>query len=327
MTWSTLKNPRTWLAAGAFLFALLALVLPRVPLQRDVYDVLAVVDITTSMNTRDVPSGGEKVSRLDAAKTALRETLAKLPCGSRLGLGFFTERRSFLLFDPVEVCENFAPVDEAISMLDWRMAWEGDSYVSKGLFSAVELAGSLKSDLVFLTDGHELPPLPFSGVAPFEGKPGDVGGLIVGVGGRTPSPLLKYDDNGHEIGTFAAQEVPQENRSGPPPPDAASRPGYHPKWAPFGNAVVNNKEHMAVVRETYLKQLASMTGLSYAYLASPHDLVEPFTRAAHPRMLTVATDISPAAGGIALLLLVLIYVLGALDARRPLNPTRLQGAY
>ena len=64
-----------------------------------------------------------------------------------------------------------------------------------------------------------------------------------------------------------------------------------------------------------------------AYLASPHDLVEPLTRAAHPRALTVATDISAIAGTIALVLLVLIYVLGALDARRLLNPTRLQGAY
>lgn len=332
MNWSTFKDARTWLAAGALGLALVALLVPRVPLQRGAYDVVAIVDITTSMNTRDVASGADKVSRLDAAKAALQETLAKLPCGSRLGLGFFTERRSFLLFDPVEVCENFAPVDEAIGLLDWRMAWEGDSYISKGLYSAIELAGSLKSDLIFITDGHELPPLPFSGVAPFEGKPGDVGGLIVGVGGRTPSPLLKYDTEGREIGTYQAQEVPQENRSGPPPPDAASRPGYHPKWAPFGNAVVNNKEHMGVVREAYLKQLAATTGLSYAYLGSPRDLMEPLATAAHPRALTVATDISAVPGALALVLLVLIYVLGVLERRRSLltsirQPTRHQGAY
>jgi mxaL protein len=279
MSWSTFNDARTWLIGGAFALAVAAMLVPRIPLQRDAYDVLAIVDITTSMNTRDATSGGEKVSRLDAAKTALREMLAKLPCGSRFGFGFFTERRAFLLFDPVEVCENFAPVDEAIGMLDWRMAWEGDSYISKGLFSSLDLAKSLKSDLIFLTDGHELPPLPFSGLSPFDGKPGDVGGLIVGVGGKSPSPLLKYDDDGHEIGTYAAQDVPQENRSGPPPPDAESRPGYHPKWAPFGSAVVNNKEHLATVRETYLKQLATVTGLTYAYLGTTPDLIGPFTRA------------------------------------------------
>ena len=325
------NDVRMWLTAGALLLALVALLVPRIPLQRNAYDVLAIVDITTSMNTRDVPSGTAKVSRLDAAKTALRDTLAKLPCGSRLGLGFFTERRSFLLFDPVEVCQNFAPIDGAIAFLDWRMAWEGDSYVSKGLFSAIELAGSLKSDLIFITDGHELPPLPFRGVGPFEGKPGDVAGLIVGIGSHKRSPLLKYDDDGREIGTYGQQDVPQENRSGPPPPDAASRPGYHPKWAPFGNAVVNNKEHLAVVREEYLQKLASLTGLTYTYLASPHDLVQPLSVAGHARDLTVATNVSAVPGTMALVLLVLVYVLGVLDRRRPLIPirqsTRSQGAH
>jgi mxaL protein len=328
MNLSTFRDARTWLAAGALLFALVALVMPRITLKRDAYDVLAVVDITTSMNTRDVASGADKMSRMDAAKAALRETLAKLPCGSRLGLGFFTERRSFLLFDPVEVCENFAPIDEAIAMLDWRMAWEGDSFVSKGLFSAIDIANSLKADLIFVTDGHEMPPLPYSGVPPFEGKVGDVGGLIVGVGGRTPSRLLKYDDEGREIGTYGVQEVPQENRSGPPPPDAASRPGYHPKWAPWGNAVVNNKEHVAMVREAHLKQLAATTGLSYAYLDGPHDLARPLSAAAHPRALDVATDVSAVPGALALALLVLIYIVGAIDLRRPLIvSTRPQGAY
>jgi len=322
MSWGPLRDVRTWLVAGALAAVLCALLIPRIKLQRNVYDVLAVVDITTSMNTRDMMVGHEKVSRLQAAKTALRDMLAKLPCQSRLGLGFFTERRTFLLFDPVEVCENFAAIDEAIAMLDWRMAWEGDSYVAKGLYSAVELAGKLKADLVFITDGHELPPLPFSGLPPFEGKPEDVGGIVVGDGGRTMTPLLKYDEEGREIGTYGEQEVPQENRSGPPPPDAASRPGYHPKWAPFGSAVAHNNEHMAVVREAYLKQLASVTGLSYTYLGDTPGLLAPFEVAAHPRALAVATDVRAVPGSLALALLVLLFALAALPGARLANSTR-----
>ena len=316
MSWSTLRDPRTWLAAGALAFTLLALAVPRINLQGEAFDVLAVVDITTSMNTRDVTSNGQPTSRLEAAKTSLRSTLAKLPCGSRFGFGFFTERRSFLLFDPVEVCENFSAIDEAIGELDWRMAWEGDSYISKGLFSALALAHSLKSDLIFITDGHELPPLPYSGLSPYEGKPGDVGGLVVGIGARTFSPLLKYDEEGREIGTYKQQEVPQENRTGPPPPDAESRPGYHPKWAPFGNAVVNNKEHLAIVREAYLKQLAGVTGLTYAYLPDDRDLLAPFTPAAHPRSLERPADISAIPAGLALAMLTLLFCLAAFSAFR-----------
>jgi len=316
MNWPTLRDPRTWLVAGAFALTLLALAVPRINLKSEAFDVLAIVDITTSMNTRDVTSHGEPISRLEAAKTSLRSTLAKLPCGSRFGFGFFTERRSFLLFDPVEVCENFSAIDEAIGELDWRMAWEGDSYVSKGLFSALALAQSLKSDLIFITDGHELPPLPYSGLSPYEGKPGDIGGLVVGIGAHKFSPLLKYDEEGREVGTYKQQEVPQENRTGPPPPDAESRPGYHPKWAPFGNAVVNNKEHLAIVREAYLKRLAGVTGLTYAYLPDDRDLLAPFTAAAHPRSLERPTDISAIPAGLALTLLALLFGLAALSAFR-----------
>jgi mxaL protein len=321
MSWTPLRDARTWLIAGALAVTLLALIVPRLDLTRDAYDVLAVVDITTSMNTRDVVGAGKSVSRLDGAKASLRETLAKLPCGSRLGLGIFTERRSFLLFNPVEVCENFAAIDEAVAMLDWRMAWEGDSHVSKGLYSAIDIAKSLKSDLIFITDGHELPPLPFSGLAPFEGKPGDVGGLIVGAGSHNRTPLLKYDEEGREVGTYGAREVPQENRSGPPPPDAASRPGYHPKWAPFGNAVVNNNEHMAAVREAYLRQLAGVAGLSYVHMGEVQDFSASLIAAAHARPLEVATDVRAFPGAVALALLTALYALGALtlvkSRRRP----------
>jgi len=322
MNWGTFKDPRTWLVAGALLATLIALIVPQISLTRSTYDVLAVLDITTSMNTRDVATGGRPESRLESAKAALRTLLARLPCQSRLGLGIFTERRTFLLFDPVEVCENFAAIDEAIAQIEWRMAWEGDSYVAKGLYSAIDIAKSLNADLIFITDGHELPPLPYSGLPPFTEKPGDVGGLIVGIGGHTLAPLLKYDDEGREIGTFAEQEVPQENRSGPPPPDAASRPGYHPKWAPFGTAVAHNNEHLAYVREAYLKQLAGVAGLHYAYLGNHQELLRPLVAAAHARPVEVATDISAVPASLALLLLAALYGLGLVSALRPakLNP-------
>lgn len=310
MSWAALKDPRTWLVAGALLATLIAAMAPRINIMRDTYDVLAVVDITTSMNTRDVASGAAPISRLDSAKSALRALLANLPCKSRLGLGIFTERRTFLLFDPVEVCDNFAAIDEAIGQLEWRMAWEGDSYVAKGLYSAIEIANSLDADLIFLTDGHEMPPLPYSGLPPFVDKPGEVGGLLVGVGSHTHSPLLRYDDDGREVGTYDEQDVPQENRAGPPPPDAESRPGYHPKWAPFGNAIVNTNQHMAYVREAHLKELAAVTGLHYVYLGTAPGLIQPLVTAAHPRPVEAATDVGPLIAGFGLALLAAVYLVG-----------------
>ncbi len=103
------------------------------------------------------------------------------------------------------------------------MAWEGDSYIAKGLYSAIELSASLKADVLFVTDGHEAPPLPASGLPPFEGKPGEVKGLIAGAGGRTKSPIPKFDDEGREIGVYGPEDVPQDNRHGLPSAGAAGR--------------------------------------------------------------------------------------------------------
>lgn len=317
MSIPALRDVRFWLLAAAFVAVFATLVVPRIALERDIYDVLAVIDITSSMNTRDVDASGTAESRLEAAKTALRAMLASLPCQSRLGLGIFTERQTFLLFDPVEVCANFAALDDSIAELNWRMGWEGNSYVAKGLFDAVEKAESLKTDLIFFTDGHEAPPLPFSGLPPFVGKPGDVGGLIVGVGGNAMTPLTRYDDEGREAGTYGAQDLPQENRAGPPPPDAEQRPGYHPKWAPFGNAVVDNNEHMAFVRERHLHELSKVTGLSYVLLKPGESLLPALAHAVKPRPVTVASDVREYPAGLALLILTLLYgVLPFLDAVR-----------
>lgn len=317
MSVAALKDARFWLIAAALASVVATLLMPRIALKRDVYDVLAVLDITSSMNTRDLSELGSDESRLDAAKDALRATLAGLPCQSRMGLGIFTERQTLLLFDPVEVCANFAAIDAAISELNWRMGWEGGSYVAKGLYSAVDIAKSLGSDLVFFTDGHEAPPLPYSGLPPFEAKPGDVGGLIVGVGGHARTPLTKYDEEGREAGTYGAQDVPQENRTGPPPPDAASRPGYHPKWAPFGNAVVDNSEHLAFIREPHLLELSRATGLRYARLRPGESLLPALARSVKPRPLTVASDIRTYPATLALSLLVVLYGLLPLLAVLP----------
>lgn len=331
MTLSALKDVRFWLLASALAAVLATLIVPRVMLEREVYDVLAAIDITSSMNTRDMLVDGQPESRLDAAKQALRTMLANLPCQSRLGLALFTERQTFVLFDPVEVCGNFAAIDDAIDELNWRMGWEGGSYVAKGLYSAIGIAKSLGSALVFFTDGHEAPPLPYTGLPPFEGERGEVHGLIVGVGGRTKTPLLKYDNDGREIGTFGTREIPQENRAGPPPPDAASRPGYHPKWAPFGDAVIDNSEHLAFIREPHLQELSRVTGLSYTLLRPDENLVPAVSQAVQPRLVTVASDIRQYPAALALAILAALYgllpLLTALRASRPgaIRPsTRLQ---
>lgn len=314
---TVLRDIRFWLTGTALLLALAAIFVPRVQLVRPVLDVVAVFDITGSMNTRDMNIEGRAGSRLEAAQAAVRGILTSLPCGSRLGVGVFTERSSFLLFEPAEVCANYAALDGSVRQLDWRMAWAADSHVSRGLYKALEIAGSTDANLAFFTDGHEAPPLPASGGPVFDGDPGAVRGLIVGVGGRDKTPIPKFDFDGREIGTWGREDVPHENRVGLPPKDASSRPGYHPRNAPWGGAATAGDEHLSSVREAYLDKLAEQTGLGYANLAEARDLVSSLQAASRSRSVKAAVDIRPYPAGAALILLLLISaVLPALDCVR-----------
>jgi mxaL protein len=311
-----LRDRRLQALSLALALILSACVVRTVALTRDGVEVLAVVDITGSMNVRDYKRpDGSPTSRLDTAKAALRDLVARLPCGSRLALGIFTERRPFLLFAPIEVCRDFAPLDGALDALDWRMAWEGDSRVSAGLFRSIEMAASLGTDLIFVTDGQEAPPLPSGGGPAFEGKPGAVRGLIVGAGGYGLSQIPKFDDRGREAGFYAETDVQQENRFGPPPADAESRPGYEPRNAPFGATAARGTEHLSSVRETYLKKVAGETGLAYAHLDGPSGLLAPLMQAATPRPLPGSLDLRPLLGSVALALLLAVYAVPPLLAR------------
>ena len=152
--------------------------------ERPRFEHVVVLDVTQSMNVQDEVFEGRPVSRLDAAKGALRQAVEALPCGSKIGWAIFTEYRSYLLFTPVEVCAHRAELRGALERIDSRMAWSGNSEVAKGLHSAIGIARQLPGtpSLVFVTDGHEAPPLDPNQRPPFDDKPGEVAGVIVGVG-------------------------------------------------------------------------------------------------------------------------------------------------
>ena len=303
-----LGDLRFWTLLAAVVLVGLTLIVPRIQLTRNVYDVVAFIDLTKSMTTRDMEAGGENVSRLDATKQAMTGLLSSLPCQSRLGLGVFTERRSFLLFNPVEVCDNFAPIEKTIHSLDWRMAWEGDSMVASGAYGAMDIANDLNADLIFVTDGHEAPPLPpGSGLHDYEGETGKIGGFLLGIGGHDKVPLPKIDDEGNEIGVYGHDEVPQENRSGAPPPDAHTRPGWHPKWAPFGTDPPKGDEHLAYVRSKFLDQLAAKIGIAHVDLVDRPNLLAEVRNHARKRPVEVWVDIRPVPAALALALLIALY--------------------
>ncbi|WP_309391752.1 vWA domain-containing protein [Chelatococcus sambhunathii] len=303
-----MKRPdwRTLAIGAALILSAIAAMQPEIKAERATYDVIAFVDITGSMNARDYGSKGAPQSRIDAVKERLPAAIGRLPCGSRAGLGVFSERRVFLLFEPMDVCRDFAAIEGAIRGLDWRMAWEGDSRIANGLQNAIEMTASVGADVVFVTDGHEAPPVRAVMEQRFEIDREKTKGLLVGVGGTHPAPIPKYDDFGRESGFFSMADVPQASRLGPPPEGAENLPGYNPRNAPFGE-MPEGEEHLTSVKEDYLRRLAGETGLGYARLDDPDALAEAIAADARPRPIEVPVDLSsiPAAG--ALLALAALY--------------------
>jgi mxaL protein len=166
----------------------------------------------------------------------------------------FSGHRVFLLITPIEICANYRELTGIVGRIDWRMSWEARSEVAKGLHKGIELMRALGEDtrVVFMTDGHEAPPINPDVPPQFTGEKGAIGGVLVGVGGTKPVPIPKFDANGERQGFWQADEVLHIDTFNA---DRIAREG--------GAAAALGTEHLSSLRETYLEHLAGQTGLAY----------------------------------------------------------------
>lgn len=272
------------LAAALLLSALLT---PRVRLPREAYNYVVVFDISQSMNVEDYELDGAPVSRLTYARDAVRRALPALPCGSRVGWAAFTGYRTLLLLAPVEVCEHYNDLLASVDQIGWRMRWSEASEITKGVYWSWQMAQALetKPDVVFLTDGHEAPPLdPVYAPRLFEDlQEARIRGVLIGVGGDSPSPIPRIDEEGRRQGYWRAHEVVQR----PPTGEPASSSG----------------EHLSYLRESHLRTLAHEIGFEYARLSDPRSLATVMTDQRFVRRRSTWTDVSWAPVALALIIL------------------------
>lgn len=296
-----------WRLGAAAVLLLASFLAPHWPMQRSLFDHVVVLDVTQSMNVPDQQWQGEPVSRLRYAKHLLRAALLELPCGSKVGWGLFTEYRSFLLFAPVEVCAHLDELRSTLDHIDGRMAWIGNSEVAKGVFSGIAIAKALPEapSLVFITDGQEAPPVNPRHRPAFPGKPGEVGGLLVGVGELTPSPIPKIDPSGRPLGYWKADEVMQTDPRSQGRGGSVSGEKMADDGAPMASlpGASVGSEHLSGLREAYLRLLAGETGLVFHRLHDPRAFVTALTAPALSRPLEASLDLRPGLAAAALLLL------------------------
>lgn len=301
------RDQRFICVALALLCVAVALFHPTLKLSRSVFDHIVVVDITRSMNVSDYRIKDRPTSRLEMVKSAMRSALRELPCGSRLGIGLFTERRSFLLFEPIEVCSGFEAIDTAIERIDWRMAWGADSRIADGLYDALNQFQNLDTNLVFVTDGHEAPPLNPRYKREFGTVKGKLRGVIVGAGGLSLAPIPKFDERGDPVGFYSEEDVPHRSTFGLPPKPPSEIEGYHERNAPFGSEQVIGTEHLSSLKEDYLRGLSDEAGLLYGRLENIEDLGRILQNPEFARFETVGSDVRWLPAGLALAALVVLY--------------------
>jgi len=255
---------------------LLALSMPRVELPRDSYNYIVVFDISQSMNVEDYELDGVPVSRLDYARESVRRVLPKLPCGSRIGWAAFTGYQTLLLITPVEVCEHYNDLLASIAQIDRRMRWSNASEITKGIYWAMLAAQATESrpDIVFMTDGHEAPPLdPTYAPRMFDDLTGPaIRGWLIGVGNVMPSPIPKIDEEGRRQGYWHAYEVMQGAATGEDPGSGG--------------------EHLSGLREAHLGALAEQIGFQSARLADAVSLYTALSDKRFVRRHSTPTDVS-----------------------------------
>ncbi|RZS58771.1 MxaL protein [Sphaerotilus mobilis] len=282
---ATMLRPQRAFVAATLLLAA-AVWLPPLTLQRPTWRYLVTFDVTQSMDVPDQLLDGVPVSRLAMSRAAARLALARLPCGSQLGWSVFADYRVMLLMAPVEVCANHEGLLAALEAIDGRMRWANASKVGKGASWVVRTARAIdpQTRAVFLTDGHESPPLRSASETPpvQDLTPGEIGGWLIGVGGDLPQRIPRHDDDGRDLGFWAAEDVVQ--RFGPDTPGTAH-------------------EHLSELREPHLRALGDLLGLGYRRLSHPSDLADAMLDPALVTRAPVPTDLRwlPALLGLAVL--------------------------
>lgn len=300
------------LLAGTIVLLMVALLRPTIPLQRDIYSYLLVVDITQSMNVVDMKVDGKPATRLDHTRRLLRDTVSNLPCGTRISLGLFAGASAALLYSPVEVCQNYDTIQDTIAHMEWRQGWSGNSRLRQGAQSIAHIVRTMRepAQVVFFTDGEEAPRLHAFNTLDLSGFQGGRGWLVVGIGSDQESPIPKYDENNRLLGYWSAEsmrmqpgvaQISQENIGARNDEVAAS----------------DNDRTYSRLDEAYLQKYTAELGAAYVRGNSAADLQSAMNRLKPARHDVAPVDLDRFLAGLAGLML-----LGAYLGHHPLRLAR-----
>lgn len=205
---NTLRHRRDiTLLSMALLFLIIAMFKPTVPVKRDIYSYFMVVDITQSMNVKDATLNGQLVTRMEYQQFLLHRMIGEMPCGTQVSIGLFAGVSVAALYTPIEVCENFAAIEDTIDHLDWRTGWSGNSRLRESMVTLAKLIRSFPepAQVVYFTDGEETPKLHVFNTRDLTGFQGGKDWLFVGIGSDKGTAIPKMDAHNQIIGYWASE--------------------------------------------------------------------------------------------------------------------------
>lgn len=199
------KNSSNLLLLLTFVSLLLALYNPSIPITKNIYNYIFIVDISQSMNTKDMSIDNNEVSRIDYTKTMVSNLLERLPCKSKVSIGMFAGVSVAATYTPIEVCKNFSVINSTIDNLDWRSTWSGNTRIRESMVNLARLIRSFpeSAQVIYFTDGEEAPKLHVFNTRDLSQFQGGNDWLLVGVGSDKGTPIPKYDSKNQLIGYWS----------------------------------------------------------------------------------------------------------------------------
>lgn len=269
------KSRACWLAASqrgnlplllAALLCLLTFTYPTMQQPSLVRDVLFVIDISESMNVPDAgyPRAGSR--RLQHAQALVSDMMADLPCGSRTSLALFAGDEAVVLFEPLEVCAHYPAMEKIVSQLHTRMRWIGDSWIVRGVKASLEAAKQRNMQLVFMTDGDEMPFHEHPRVAELLPFKRQIKGLLIGVGNTHAQPVPHLTAQGEVERYWTPEEAVVQGNY---PNLLAEVKALPPGQSMPAEMAAEVREHQSQLNESLLQQMASALAFNYVRASSP----------------------------------------------------------
>jgi mxaL protein len=257
------------LLGSAMLLLILAMFHPTVPVKHNIYTYLLVADISQSMNTVDMAIDGKPATRIAHTQKLFHELVSSLPCGTKVSIGLFAGVSVAALYNPIEVCNNFAAIQDTIDHLDWRTAWSGNSRVRESLFSITRAIRSFPeaAQVVFVTDGEEAPRLHAFNTKDLTNFQGADGWLLVGVGSEKGASIPKLTEKNQVIGYWSNESF-------------AMQPGIaqisESNLGVRDDNVAGGEQDRFISKHNseYMKSIAKEVGATYIYGDNVHTVLD-----------------------------------------------------